>query len=60
MDALDGPRLKQKWGKKEKQAYAKEKAMEELLTPPKNPPPPWLSDPKLLPKKPPQKVRTNE
>lgn len=53
MDALDARRPKQQWSKKEKQAYAKEKAMEELVAPPKNPPPAWLSDPSLLPKKPP-------
>jgi hypothetical protein len=54
MDALDRPRPRQKWSKKQKQAYAKEKAMEELLSPPKNPPPAWLENPDLLPKKPPQ------
>ena len=52
-DALDQYRGRQKMGKKEKQAYAKEKAMEELVKPPKNPPPSWLNDPNLLPKKPP-------
>jgi hypothetical protein len=53
MDALDARRPRQQMSKKEKQAYAKEKAMEELVTPPKNPPPAWLSNPALLPKKPP-------
>lgn len=53
MDALDARRPRQKMGKKQKQAYAKEKAMEELLLPSKTPPPAWLSDPSLLPKKPP-------
>jgi hypothetical protein len=53
MDALDAPRPRQKWGKAQKRAYAKEKAMEDLLLPPKNPPPAWLSDPSLLPKHPP-------
>jgi hypothetical protein len=53
MDALDARRPRQKMGKKERQAYAKEKAMEELVQPPKAPLAPWLSDPSLLPKKPP-------
>ncbi len=53
MDALDGPRPKRKFGKKDKRAYAQKKAAEELLEPPKSPPPAWLSDPSLLPKKPP-------
>jgi hypothetical protein len=53
-DALDAPRARGgRFGKREKRAYAKEKAAEELLLPPKEPPPPWLSDPSLLPKKPP-------
>ena len=52
-DALDRPRPRGKMGKKAKQAYAREKAAEELLLPPKTPPPAWLSDSSLLPKKPP-------
>lgn len=52
-DALDQRRPRQKMGKKEKQAYAREKHIEDLLQPPKNPPPDWLNDPSLLPKKPP-------
>jgi hypothetical protein len=53
MDALDARRPRQKMGKKAKIAYAKDKAMEELLQPAKNQLPAWLSDPSLLPKKPP-------
>ena len=53
MDALDARRPKQRWSKKMKKQYAQEKASEELLLPPKSPPPAWLSDPSLLPKKPP-------
>jgi len=33
--------------------FAQEKALEELLVPPSKPLAPWLSDPSLLPKKPP-------
>jgi hypothetical protein len=40
-------------GRKQKQAYAQDRAAQELLLPPKEPPPAWLSDPALLPKKPP-------
>ena len=39
-------------------AYAQEKQMEELLIPPSKPPPAWLSDPTLLPKKPPGRSAT--
>jgi hypothetical protein len=53
MDALDARRPKQKLGKKQKQQFAQEKALEELLVPPSKPLAPWLSDPSLLPKKPP-------
>lgn len=53
MDALDARRPRQKFSKKEKKAYAQDQAMKALLEPPKNPPPAWLSDPSLLPKKPP-------
>ncbi len=59
-DALDAPRGKQKMGKAAKMAYAKEKTMEELCAPPKNPPPAWLSDASLLPKKPPQRLRRDD
>jgi hypothetical protein len=53
MDALDARRPKQKMGKKQKQEYAKEKEMERLMEPPSKPLAAWLSDPSLLPKKPP-------
>lgn len=52
-DALDRPRPHGKMGKAAKRAYARDKASEELLLPPKSPPPAWLSDSSLLPKKPP-------
>ena len=52
-DALDHVRSKGGFGKAQKRAYAQMKAMEELLTPSKHPPPAWLSDPSILPKKPP-------
>lgn len=52
-DALDRPRGKQTFSKKEKAAYAREQHLKNLLEPPKNPPPEWLADPTLLPKKPP-------
>ena len=52
-DALDRPRGRQRFGKKQKMQYAREKAAEELLMPPKAPPPEWLSNPSLLPKRPP-------
>jgi hypothetical protein len=45
--------VRQKLGKKEKQAYAKEKHLEELLVPPSRPLAPELSNPALLPKRPP-------
>ncbi len=57
---MDAPRGKQKMGKAAKMAYAKEKTMEELCAPPKNPPPAWLSDASLLPKKPPQRLRRDD
>lgn len=56
-DALDRPRPRQKWGNKEKRAYAKEKALEDLLLPPKHPPPAWMSDTRLLPRRPPGKEK---
>jgi hypothetical protein len=53
-DALDRPAFRKGgFGKAEKRAYAQKKFAEELLQPPKNPPPAWLNDPSLLPKKPP-------
>ncbi len=52
-DALDRPRAKRGYSKKEKRDYARDKALEALLLPPKNPPPAWLTNPDLLPKKPP-------
>lgn len=54
-DALD-KRAFRKGGfsKAEKRAYAQQKFVEDLVLPPKNPPPAWLSDPSLLPKKPPK------
>lgn len=53
-DALDR-RAFQRGGfsKAEKRAYAQQKFLEDLVAPPKNPPPEWLNDPSLLPKKPP-------
>ena len=50
-----GRRQKQSFSKKEKQAYARERHLEALCEPPKNPTklPAFLSDPSLLPKKPP-------
>ena len=54
-DALDRPAFRKGgFSKAEKRAYAQQKAMEELVQPPKNPPPAWLNDPSLLPKKPPK------
>ena len=53
MDAMDRPRGKPKYGKKEKQKYAQEKHLEALCEPPKQPLAAWLSDPSLLPRKPP-------
>ena len=55
MDALDARRPRQKLGKKEKIAYAKEKAAEDLLVPPKAGLASFLTDPTLLPKRPPQR-----
>lgn len=52
-DALDQRRPYQRLSKKDRIAYAREKHLEDLMLPPKNPPPAWLSDPSLLPKKPP-------
>ena len=52
-DALDRPRGRQKLGKKQKQEYAREKAMEELVMPPKNGLAAFLTDKSLLPMKPP-------
>jgi hypothetical protein len=40
-------------GKRGRQDYARAKAAEELLVPPSRPLAPWLSDPSLLPKRPP-------
>jgi hypothetical protein len=54
-DALDRPRGKQGFGKAQKRAYAKEKQMEELLMPPKNGLAEFLTNPALLPKKPPSR-----
>jgi hypothetical protein len=52
-DALDRPRGKQKFSKKEKAAYAQKCRAEELALPPKDGLAPFLADPSLLPKKPP-------
>lgn len=53
-DALDHRAFRKGgFSKAEKRAYAREKFVESLLEPPKNPPPAWLSDRALLPKKPP-------
>jgi len=50
---------KPRFSKAQKRKYARKKAMEELLLPPKNPPPAWLSDPSLLPTKPPRSRSTD-
>lgn len=47
--------MKIKLTKKEKRAFAIRKRDEELLLPPSRPLPAWLSDPTLLPKKPPRR-----
>ena len=44
------------FSKAEKRAYAQAKFLEELVQPPKEPPPEWMSDPELLPKKPPPRA----
>jgi len=57
-DILDrGWRGKQSFSKAQKREYAKEMHMQGLLTPPKDPSklPAFLSDPSLLPKRPPGK-----
>lgn len=56
-DALDH-RVSRKGGfsRSEKRAYARERFAEELLAPPKAPLPAWLSDPSLLPKRPPHRA----
>lgn len=55
-DALDRQAFRKGgFGKAEKRAYAQQKFAEELVQPPKNPPPAWLNDPSLLPKKPPNR-----
>jgi hypothetical protein len=52
-DALDRPAFRKGgFSRSEKRAYAQKK----LVQPPKNPPPEWLSDPTLLPKKPPTRA----
>lgn len=57
-DALDRPAFRKGgFGKAEKRAYAQQKFAEELVQPPKNPPPAWLNDPSLLPKKPPTRIK---
>ena len=50
-----GWRGKQTWSKAQKREYAKEKHLEGLLQPPKDPSklPAFLADPSLLPKRPP-------
>jgi hypothetical protein len=58
-DALDRPRGRQKLGKAERQKFAKQKFVEELVVPStKHQRPAWMEDPTLLPKKPP--VRKSE
>lgn len=53
-DALDRPAFRKGgFSKAEKRAYAQQKFMEELVQPPKNPPPEWTENKELLPKKPP-------
>lgn len=54
-DALDQGRPRQKMGKAEKRAYAKEMFAQELLQPPKNP-----IKPLVLPKKPPHRRDEDE
>jgi hypothetical protein len=56
-DALDRRAFRKGgFSKAEKRAYAQQKFLEELVQPPKNPPPAWLNDPTLLPKKPPART----
>jgi hypothetical protein len=43
------------FSREEKREYARQKFVEELVQPPKNPPPEWLFDRTLLPMKPPGK-----
>lgn len=38
-----------------KRDYARAKHLEDLLQPSKHPPPEWMNNPELLPKKPPKK-----
>lgn len=53
-DALDHKAFRRGgFSKAEKRAYAKQRFAEELVQPPKEPPPEWLSNPDLLPRKPP-------
>lgn len=53
-DALDRQAFRKGgFSKAEKQAYAKQKFAEELVTPPRDPPPAWMDDNTLLPRKPP-------
>lgn len=55
-DLMDrGRRQRQSFGKKDKRAYAREMHLEALCQPPKDPSrlPAFLSDPSLLPKRPP-------
>lgn len=60
-DALDH-RAFQRGGfsKAEKREYARQKFVEDLVLPPKNPPPAWLSDSSLLPKRPPGQGKREE
>lgn len=56
-DAMDRQAFRKGgFSKAEKRAYAQQKFVEELVQPPKNPPPAWLNDPTLLPKKPPTRA----
>jgi len=53
-DALDHRLVRRgRFSRSEKRDYAKRMREEELVLPPKDPPPAWLTDPSLLPKKPP-------
>lgn len=56
-DALDRKGFsKGGFSKAQKREYAQKMFAEELLSKPKEPPPAWLNDPSLLPKRPPGRI----
>jgi hypothetical protein len=59
-DALDQGRPRQKFSKKQKAEYAREKHMEALLEPPKLGLASFLVNPALLPKKPPPRKAVSD